>query len=180
MPDEKPEFPATVIAMRKEGRPEEEIARALGMTRKELWTKITNWNHTRKGTSRAIPRPVTRPKTPLYLQAIQRYEAGETTAQIAAALNISERNVRQKLGRADRAGLVAFKAGLRDKNGARLYQSYRDSKAAPPLGRGGTLLEGLNGEDILNMLKMLDRKDKTLMHFMARLLREKLNDTRGR
>lgn len=166
---EMPEPLATVAKLRAEGRPEAEIAAALGVSKHRLWGMVSNWNAAHP--EQPVPRPLSRPKIPRVEQAASLALAGQTPAEIAQALGCTRHRAVRLLYTARGQGLIP---GTQPSTRT-LYTRLRAKGAAPRIGNVMDIVAALSHDQMRQMLAAIARTDTTLAQTLARLVAEALD-----
>lgn len=177
MTGELPEPYATIARMREEQRPEQDIADAVGMTRKTMWMRISRWNQ--RFPQNTVPKPFKYANRKTLTQSvIDLHARGVAFVEMPLRLGASKSSVYRAVHRARKSGRLPPRptAEEMDKDGWQTWERYERKSLDLRRGALRDILKGLTPQEVNALLDRAPRHGEiVLTDLLLPIIKEHLN-----
>lgn len=177
-PSAFPEPYATIVRLRAAHTPEEEVATAVGLSRKDMWARISRWNYKHPDQRIPAPHSMARRRN-ITTSVIELHEQGVPFVEMPLRLGIASSSVYRAVHRARQSGRLPPVAppDLDKRNGARhWYAMWQKDPRALRKGSIQSILHGLSAREVNKLLDLAPRRGTIVISdLILDILKEHLN-----
>jgi predicted DNA-binding transcriptional regulator AlpA len=172
-----PEPYATIARLRAEQHPEQDIADAVGMTRKMMWMRISRWNQ--RFPKNTVPKPFKYANRKTLTQSVvDLHASGVSFVEMPLRLGASKSSVYRAVHRARKSGRLPPlpRAEDTDDNGWQTWARYERKSLDLRRGALRDILKGLTPREVNALLDRAPRHGEiVLTDLILPIIKEHLN-----